>query len=125
MRPSCSSLPPSGQRPASSTPGSSKRSAPRARGSSTCRRSPTSGSLTHRRFTEDDTELLGLVAERVALAIERGQLHEQTLALDSFKTNLVAVASHELRTPATAVYGVFATLAERGGIAPETRDELI
>src|SRR5207248_2348169 len=50
------------------------------------------GTLTHRRFTEDDTELLGLVAERVALAIERGQLHEQTLALDAFKTNLVAVA---------------------------------
>ena len=83
------------------------------------------GTLTPRKFTDDDTELLGLVAERVALAIERGQLHEQTVALDEFKTNLVAVASHELRTPASAVYGVFATLAERGGITPETRDQLI
>jgi signal transduction histidine kinase len=83
------------------------------------------GTLTHRTFTDDDTELLGLVAERVALAIERGHLHEQTVALDAFKTNLVAVASHELRTPASAVYGVFVTLAERSGITPETRDELI
>ncbi len=83
------------------------------------------GTLTHRTFTADDTELLRLVADRVALAIERGKLHEQTLALDAFKSNLVAVASHELRTPATAVYGVFATLAERGGIPAKLRDELI
>ena len=83
------------------------------------------GTLTHRTVTHDETELLGLVADRVALAIERGQLHEQTLALDAFKSNLVAVASHELRTPASAVYGVFATLAERGGITAEMRDELI
>ena len=83
------------------------------------------GTLVHRRFTADDTELLGLVAERLALAIERGQLHEQTRALDTFKSNLVAVASRELRTPASSVYGVFATLAERNGLAPDTREELI
>jgi K+-sensing histidine kinase KdpD len=83
------------------------------------------GTLKHRKFTADDTELLGLVAERVALAIERGQLHEQMVALDAFKSNLVAVASHELRTPASSIYGVFATLAERNGIPGETREQLI
>ena len=31
-----------------------------------------------RQFTRDDIELLQLVAERVALAIERAQLHEET-----------------------------------------------
>jgi signal transduction histidine kinase len=71
------------------------------------------GSLTPRDFTRDDTELLQLVAERFALAIERARLHEETLALDQLKLNFVAIASHELRTPATSVYGVFATLDER------------
>jgi K+-sensing histidine kinase KdpD len=71
------------------------------------------GSLTHRRFTREDTELLSLVADRVALAVARAQLHEETLLLDQLKLNFVAIASHELRTPATSVYGVFATLVER------------
>jgi signal transduction histidine kinase len=84
------------------------------------------GTLTHRRFTRNDVELLRLVADRVAIAIERGQLHEQTLALDQLKTNFIAIASHELRTPATSVYGVLATLAARGDdLSPELRNELI
>jgi len=41
--------------------------------------------------------------------------------LDQLKLNFVAIASHELRTPATSVYGVFATIVERG---PELSDEL-
>ena len=84
------------------------------------------GSLTHRTFTRDDVELLQLVAERVALAIERARLHAEVVALDQLKLNFVAVASHELRTPATSVYGALATLVERGDeLAPETRDELL
>jgi signal transduction histidine kinase len=35
------------------------------------------------------------------------------LELDQLKLNFVAVASHELRTPATSVYGIVATLRER------------
>jgi GAF domain-containing protein len=81
------------------------------------------GTLTHRRFTGDDTELLTVVAERVALAIQRARLHEQTVALDQLKLNFVAVASHELRTPATAVYGALATLVERD--LPEDTRELL
>jgi signal transduction histidine kinase len=84
------------------------------------------GSLTERLFTKDDVELLVLVAGRVALAIERARLHEETVLLDQLKTNFVAVASHELRTPATAVYGVLTTLARRGDELPaEVRESLL
>jgi signal transduction histidine kinase len=71
------------------------------------------GTLVHRRFTSDDVELLTLVADRVALAVERARLHERTVQLDELKANFVAIASHELRTPATSVYGVLLTLLER------------
>jgi K+-sensing histidine kinase KdpD len=84
------------------------------------------GSLTPRIFTEEDTELLQFVAERVAVAIERARLHEEVVLLDQLKLNFVAIASHELRTPAASVYGVLATLAHRGDeLPPVTRDELI
>ena len=71
------------------------------------------GTLLPRRFTSDDVELLELVANRVALAIERARLHERTVELDELKANFIAIASHELRTPATSVYGVLTTLFER------------
>jgi two-component system sensor histidine kinase MtrB len=62
----------------------------------------------------------------VALAIGRSQLHEEMLLLDRLKANFIAVASHELRTPATAVYGAFATLVGRGDeLTPELRAELL
>jgi len=84
------------------------------------------GSLSHRLYNTDDLELLQLVAQRVALAIERARLHEETLMLDQLKLNFVAIASHELRTPATSVYGVFATLVERAGqLTDEQRDLLL
>jgi signal transduction histidine kinase len=79
------------------------------------------GTLTPREFTRDDVELLQLVTERVAIAIERARLHEDLVQLDQLKLNFVANASHELRTPATSVYGVLKTLSERG---PELTDEL-
>ena len=84
------------------------------------------GALVHRRFTGDDVELLKLVADRVALAIERARLHEQTVQLDELKANFVAIASHELRTPATSVYGVLTTLLERDGeLEEDLRRELL
>jgi signal transduction histidine kinase len=83
------------------------------------------GALVHRKFTKDDVELLELVGARVAVAIERGRLHEETLLLDQLKANFVAIASHELRTPATAVYGVLATLAGRETLSDELREELL
>ena len=84
------------------------------------------GTLTPRRFADDDTELLQLVAERVAIAVERAQLYEETVRLDQLKLNFVAIASHELRTPATSVYGVFATLVQRGHqLSEELREQLL
>ena len=84
------------------------------------------GTLEPREFTRDDVELLQLVAERVAIAIERARLHEELVQLDQLKLNFVAIASHELRTPATSVYGVLKTLAERGDeLTPELREELL
>jgi GAF domain-containing protein len=84
------------------------------------------GTLTYRRFSSDDTDLLQLVAERVALAVERAQLHEETVRLDQLKLNFVAIASHELRTPATSVYGAFATIVERGDeLSEDVREQLL
>jgi signal transduction histidine kinase len=84
------------------------------------------GTLVHRKFRVDDVELLQLVAARVAIAIERARLHEEMVQLDQLKLNFVAVASHELRTPATSVYGVLTTLATRGDdLSPELRAELL
>ena len=84
------------------------------------------GSLTPRTFTTADADLLQLVAERLAVAIERAQLHEEVVLLDQLKLNFVAIASHELRTPAASVYGVLATLYERGDqLSESTRRELL
>jgi signal transduction histidine kinase len=83
------------------------------------------GTLAARAFTEDDAELLELVAARAALAIEKARVHDELVLLDQLKLNFVAVASHELRTPATSVYGITATLRERGdSLSPEARAEL-
>jgi signal transduction histidine kinase len=84
------------------------------------------GTLTPRKFDRDDVELLGLVSERVALATERARLHEQMVMLDQLRANFIAVASHELRTPAASVYGALATVVERRDqLTPEVREELL
>jgi signal transduction histidine kinase len=84
------------------------------------------GSLAPGRFTDADAELLELVAARVALAIERARLHEDMVLLDQLQRNFVAIASHELRTPAASVYGVLATLFERRGqLTPDVQEELL
>jgi signal transduction histidine kinase len=83
------------------------------------------GVLRHRTFTADDVELLQLVADRVAVAVERTRLHDETVRLDQLKASFVAIASHELRTPATAVYGVLKTLADQKQIPAEAREELL
>jgi len=71
------------------------------------------GTLTPRHFTQEDAELLQLVAERAALGLERSLLHEELLNLDAMRQEFVATAAHELRTPASVIYGVAKTLAER------------
>lgn len=83
------------------------------------------GTLGPRAFEDEDVQLLQLVAERVALAIEKARLHDDIVRLDQLKLNFVAVASHELRTPAAAVYGALATLRERGdSLSAEVQQQL-
>jgi len=83
------------------------------------------GTLVPRKFTDADVELLQLVADRAALAIERARVHDEMIRLDEMKLNFVAVASHELRTPAAAIYGILATLRARGDeLDPEQRAQL-
>lgn len=83
------------------------------------------GTLVPRAFTRGDTELLQLVAERVAVAIEKAKVHDAMIALDELKLSFVAVASHELRSPTTAVYGLLTTLRERrDSLSDDVRREL-
>ncbi len=82
------------------------------------------GTLKPRLFSPDDRALLELVASRAALAIEKARIHEEMVRLDQLKLNFVAVASHELRTPATAIYGITATLLHGAELSEETRVEL-
>jgi signal transduction histidine kinase len=77
------------------------------------------GTLQPHEFVQDDVELLVLVAQRAALAIEKARVHQEMLRLDQMKLNFVAIASHELRTPATSVYGLLTTLRARGHELPE------
>jgi signal transduction histidine kinase len=83
------------------------------------------GTLYLHEFGKDDVDLLELVAERAALAIEKARVHQEMVRLDQMKLNFVAIASHELRTPATSVYGLLTTLRARGDeLAPDVRAEL-
>jgi signal transduction histidine kinase len=81
------------------------------------------GTLVPRIFTRYDEELLALVASRVGLAIERARVQEETARLDELKLNFVAIASHELRTPATSVYGIIETLRGLGDELPAAQRE--
>jgi len=83
------------------------------------------GTLRPRKFTNDDVELLQLVADRAAVAIERARLHSELVRLNQMRLNFVAVASHELRGPAAALYGVAVTLRGREGtLSDDTREML-
>jgi signal transduction histidine kinase len=71
------------------------------------------GTLTPRIFTEDDATLLRVVSARAALAIDRALAYDEVVRLTELQREFVALAAHELRTPATTVYGLAATLAHR------------
>jgi signal transduction histidine kinase len=71
------------------------------------------GTLTPRLFRPADVELLEVVAQRAAVAIDRSLAHEQVLRMMQLQRDFITLAAHELRTPATTVYGLAATLARR------------
>jgi signal transduction histidine kinase len=84
------------------------------------------GTLERRAFSQDETELLEIVAERVAVALERSLVHEELLALDNLKREFISVAAHEVRTPASVIYGVAETLTHRReSLGPAEVDALV
>jgi signal transduction histidine kinase len=81
------------------------------------------GTLTPRLFSPEDFELLRVVTNRAAIAIDRALTYEELVRLTELQREFVALAAHELRTPATTVYGLAATLAHRD-LPPEQVVEL-
>jgi K+-sensing histidine kinase KdpD len=81
------------------------------------------GSLSFRRFTEDDVQLLQLVADRVALAIEHAGLLEAERAARAeanaagdairLRDEFLSIAAHELKTPITSLLGSAQLLMRR------------
>jgi signal transduction histidine kinase len=83
-------------------------------------------------FGREELRLLDTVGALTGLALDRVRLfqqeHEVRLALeraDELKTNFIALASHELRTPVTTIHGLASTLNRHGpNLAEEQRREL-
>ena len=86
------------------------------------------GACEPRRFTEDDRRLLQLVADRLALVIQRGRLYEVEHAaraaaeaslraraeVERLKDDLTAMVVHDLKSPVTAI-AMLTQLARRKG----------
>ena len=83
-------------------------------------------------FGSDEIELLRSLGALTGLALDRTRLYvrerEQRIALelaDEMKTNFIALAAHELRTPVTSVHGVVRTLERLGDkLSAADREEL-
>jgi signal transduction histidine kinase len=84
------------------------------------------GTLKHRTFSASDVELLQVVAQRVALGLDRALVYEHVVQLTQVQREFVALAAHELRSPAATIYGIAATLYLRQGeLAKDVVDELV
>ena len=83
-------------------------------------------------FGSEEVDLLRSLGALTGLALDRTRLYvrerEQRIALeraDEMKSNFIALAAHELRTPVTSVHGVVRTLDQLGDqLSASDRDEL-
>jgi len=83
-------------------------------------------------FGDEERKLLYALGSLTSLALDRSRLFAQerrareTLErADELKSEFVALAAHELRSPVGAIYGISETIAERGRqLAPEQLAEL-
>jgi signal transduction histidine kinase len=84
------------------------------------------GTLKHRKCNSSDVELLHVVAQRVALGLDRALVYERVVQLTQMQREFIALAAHELRSPAATIYGIAATLYLRQGeLAKDVVDELV
>ncbi len=98
------------------------------------------GSLSSRRFTEDDVRLLELVADRVAVAIERGRLYdgerwaraeaEASLRIraeaERMKDDLTNMIVHDLKNPLSGITMMIqAALRRRDELPPRQCETLL
>jgi signal transduction histidine kinase len=68
---------------------------------------------------------LTVIGVLAASFLDKALGHEELVRVDRLKTNFIALASHELRTPAAVLYGISATLHKRGDeLPPDQLDDL-
>lgn len=81
------------------------------------------GSRSPRWFPHEDIDLAELVADRFTTALENSALYEQARTANRMKDRFLSIASHDLRTPMTAILGWTRML--RSEIDEETRIEAL
>lgn len=83
-------------------------------------------------FGDEELNLIRTLGALTGLSLDRARLFERErrarIALqraDDLKTNFIALAAHELRTPVTSIHGFVHTLNSLGDrLSPERREEL-
>lgn len=60
-----------------------------------------------RRFTEDELEMGEALASQIASALRQAQLYEDVRELENLKSEMIRMASHDLRNPLGNVMGYF------------------